>query len=161
MNTISESSFPLWALLTPVALLVLFGLLVWLKGRPFAQGDVFRASRLSGGNRLLPTQVLITASTVSQFKPRWIGRQEESIHMAHVSSVKISTGMLLSDLLIETSGAHDISAIDPSTTFLGQRLRIPVLLAPIGYALSYVLWDVLLTLTHRRIREENSGSAAD
>lgn len=104
MNTISEYSIPLWALLTPVALLVLVGLLVWFKGRPFAQGDVFRASRLSGGNRLLPTQVLITPRSVVQFTPGWIGKQEESIHMAHIASVKIQTGVLLSDVLIETSG---------------------------------------------------------
>jgi hypothetical protein len=65
---------------------------------------VFRASRLSSGNRLFPTQVLITPTTVVHFTPRWIGRHEESIHMAHISSVKIDTGMLLSDVLIETSG---------------------------------------------------------
>ncbi|MFN7915785.1 MAG: hypothetical protein U0Q55_10645 [Vicinamibacterales bacterium] len=100
----TELVFPLWALLVPVALLLLFGLLVWFKGRPFAQGDVFRASRLSGGNRLLPTQVLITPRSVVQFTPGWIGKQEESIHMAHIASVKIQTGMLLSDVLIETSG---------------------------------------------------------
>lgn len=104
MNTISEYSIPLWALLTPVALLVLVGSVVWFKGRPFAQGDVFRASRLSGGNRLLPTQVLITPRSVVQFTPGWIGKQEESIHMAHIASVKIQTGVLLSDVLIETSG---------------------------------------------------------
>jgi hypothetical protein len=39
-----------------------------------------------------------------QYTPQWIGRQEESIHMAHIASVKILTGMLLSDVLIETSG---------------------------------------------------------
>ncbi len=77
---------------------------VWRKGRPFAQGDVFRASRLSGGNRLFPTQVLVTSSNVVQFTPRWIGRQEESIHIAHISSVKIDTRALFSDVLIETSG---------------------------------------------------------
>ena len=44
-----------------LVLLVLFVVVVWLKGRPFAEGAVFRASRLSDGNRLLPTQVLITA----------------------------------------------------------------------------------------------------
>ena len=74
------------------------------KGLPFAEGHVFRASRLSQGNHLLPTQVLITPSSVVQFTPRWIGRQEESIHMAHISSVKIKTGIVLSDVLIETSG---------------------------------------------------------
>ncbi len=77
---------------------------VWRKGRAFAPGDVFRASRFSAGNRLFPTQVLITSSSVVQFTPRWVGRQEETIHLAHVSSVKINTGVLLSDVLIETSG---------------------------------------------------------
>lgn len=87
-----------------LVLLVLFVLVVWLKGRPFADGAVFRASRLSDGNRLLPTQVLITNRSVVQFIPGWIGKQEESIHMAHIASVKIQTGVMLSDVLIETSG---------------------------------------------------------
>jgi len=85
-------------------LLVLFVVVVWLKGRPFAEGAVFRASRLSDGNRLLPTQVLITARSVVQYIPGWVGKQEESIHMAHIASVKIQTGLMLSDVLIETSG---------------------------------------------------------
>ncbi|MBS1817107.1 MAG: PH domain-containing protein [Acidobacteria bacterium] len=97
-------SLPLWVMIVPVAVLVLFGVVVWLKGRPFAEGAVFRASRLSSGNRLLPTQVLITPTSVVQFTPGWIGKQEESIHMAHIASVKIQTGVLLSDVLIETSG---------------------------------------------------------
>ena len=65
------------------------------------------ASRLSEGNHLFPTQVQISPTSVVQHTPRWIGRQEESIHMAHVSSVKIDTRLLLSDLLIETSGGSD------------------------------------------------------
>jgi hypothetical protein len=93
-----------WTLAAIVALLILAVLVVWMKGRPFAVGDVFRASRLSDGNRLLPTQVLITPSSVVQYTPRWIGRQEESIHVAHIASVKIETGVMLSDVLIETSG---------------------------------------------------------
>ncbi|MFN7984840.1 MAG: hypothetical protein U0Q11_23600 [Vicinamibacterales bacterium] len=87
-----------------VVVLVVLGVVSWFKGRPFAEGAVFRASRLSAGNRLLPTQVLITPRSVVQYKPGWIGKQEESIHLAHVASVKIQTGLLLSDLLIETSG---------------------------------------------------------
>ena len=80
---------------------------VWLKGRPFAAGDVFRASRLSSGNHLFPTQVLITQTAVVQYTPRWFGRREETIHMAHIASVKIETGMMLSDVFIETSGGTD------------------------------------------------------
>ena len=82
----------------------LFLLIVWQKGRPFAKGDVFRASRLSRGNHLLPTQVLITSSNVVQYTPRWIGRQEESIHIAHIASVRVDTHLIFSDLYIETSG---------------------------------------------------------
>lgn len=80
------------------------GFVVQRKGRPFALGDVFRASRLSRGNHLLPTQVLVSPTSVVQFTPGWIGHTEESIHMAHVSSVKIQTGLILSDVFIETSG---------------------------------------------------------
>jgi len=92
------------AALAVVAVTALLGWVVWRKGRPFAAGVVFCASRLSRGNHLFPTQVLITPSAVVQFTPRWIGRQEESIHIAHVASVKIDTRLLLSDVLIETSG---------------------------------------------------------
>jgi hypothetical protein len=89
------------------AILAILLFWVWRKGRPFAAGDVFRASRISAGNRLFPTQVLITPSSVVQYTPRWIGRLEETIHMAHIASVKIETGMVLSDVLIETSGGTD------------------------------------------------------
>jgi hypothetical protein len=87
-----------------VVIVALIGVWIWSKGRPFATGDVFRASRLSAGNRLLPTQVLITPTSVVQHIPRWIGRQQETIHMAHIASVKVQTGALLSNVLIETSG---------------------------------------------------------
>ena len=95
----------LWAvLLTVLAALGLLGWIVWRKSRPFAPGDVFHASRLSAGNHLFPTQVLISPTSVVQYSPRWIGKQEESIHMAHLASVKIDTKLLLSDVLIETTG---------------------------------------------------------
>lgn len=81
-----------------------FAVLVWVKGQPFAQGAVFRASRLSKGNHLLPTQVLVTPTSVVHFTPQWIGRYEHSIHMAHVASVGIDTHILFSDVLIETTG---------------------------------------------------------
>jgi hypothetical protein len=98
-----------WTIAGAAAAILVLILWVWRKGRPFAPGDVFHASRLSAGNHLFPTQVLITPTSVVQYTPRWIGRQEETIHMAHVSSVKIDTGMLLSHVLIETSGgSHPI-----------------------------------------------------
>ena len=86
------------------AIAVAVVLLLWWKGQPFAEGDVFRASRLSRGNRLFPTQVLITPTTVVHYTPELVGRKEHSIHIAHVSSVSIDTNLLFSNLLIETSG---------------------------------------------------------
>ena len=74
------------------AVVVALAFWVWMKGRPFASGDVFRASRIS---------------RVVQYTPRWIGKREETIHMAHISSVRIDTGLLLSDVLVETSGGSD------------------------------------------------------
>ena len=77
-----------WALSGVGALILLWLFTIWYKGRPFASGDVFRASRLSRGNRLLPTQVSISPTSVVHYTPGWIGRQEESIHMAHIASGK-------------------------------------------------------------------------
>ena len=79
-------------------------LFIWWKGRPFADGDVFRASRFSRGNRLFPTQVLITPTSVVHYTPELVGRKEHSIHMAHVSSVSIDTNFFFSNVKIETSG---------------------------------------------------------
>lgn len=88
----------------PSAALLLLILFFWWKGRPFANGDVFRASRLTSGNRLFPTQVLITPTAVVHYTPEVVGRKEHSIHMAHVASVSIDTNLLFSDVLIETTG---------------------------------------------------------
>ena len=96
-----------WSLVAAISVVLLVGLWIWNKGRKFAEGDVFRASRLSSGNHLFPTQVQITPTSVVQYTPRWIGRQEQTIHMAHLSSVNIETGLILSDVLIETSGGSD------------------------------------------------------
>ena len=83
-----------------VALVMFF----WWKGQPFADGDVFRASRWSRGNRFFPTQVLITPTSVVHYSPELVGRKEHSIHIAHVASVSIDTNLLFSNVLIETSG---------------------------------------------------------
>jgi len=96
-----------WGLGFIAVILAILLFWIWRKGRPFAAGDVFRASRLSSGNRLFPTQVLITPTSVVQYTPRWFGRREETIHMAHIASVKIETGVVWSDVLIETSGGTD------------------------------------------------------
>lgn len=101
---------PIWIWLSAASVVAVVALLSWVviaKGRPFTTGDVFRASRLSTGNRLFPTQVAISGDSVVQYKPKWIGHTEEVIHLAHIASVKIATGAMLSDITIETSGGSD------------------------------------------------------
>lgn len=86
------------------AIVVAVLLVFWWKGQPFAQGDVFRASRWSRGNHYFPTQVLITPTSVVHYTPELVGRKEHSIHIVHVASVSIDTNLFFSDVIIETSG---------------------------------------------------------
>jgi hypothetical protein len=103
-----ELQLPLGIPPEPVIAVIVFAALVlrffWWKGRRFAAGDVFRASRLSRGNFLLPTQVRITPTNVVHYTPEVVGKREHSIHIAHVSSVGIDTNLFFSNVLIETSG---------------------------------------------------------
>jgi hypothetical protein len=104
------NSWTWWIFWVVVAIIVIVGLLAWWvtrKNRPFTTGDVFRASRWTRGNHLFPTQVAITPASVIQYTPQWIGREEESIHVAHVASVRIDTHLVFSDVIIETSGGSD------------------------------------------------------
>ena len=104
MNELDFHSPWVIAAIAVIAIFAIWLLLVLRKGRPFAPGHVFRASRLSSGNHLFPTQVQITPTAIVQHTPRFIGRSEHSIHVAHVSSVRVDTGMIFSDVYIETSG---------------------------------------------------------
>lgn len=125
-NTALAASWSAPAAVGIVAIVAILSLLVWWiwrKGQPFAEGHVFRASRWSRGNRLFPTQVLISPSSVVQYTPRWIGRLEETIHLAHVSSVKIETGALFSTVLIETSGGSDSIRCSGHTNADAARMK--------------------------------------
>jgi hypothetical protein len=103
-----ESSSP-WisVLLVLVAFVVLVGLYLWSRNRLLPGDHVFRASRLSKGNRLFPAQVQISPTSVTLFRPQWIGKREESIHMAHVASIKIDTNVIFANVFIETTGGHN------------------------------------------------------
>lgn len=103
-TTASDSNVLVFVIAAAVILIALLALVIWRKGRKLPGEHVFRASRLSRGNRLFPTQVSITPHSVSHFTPEWFGRKEHSIHMAHVASVRIDTNLMFSDVVIESSG---------------------------------------------------------
>lgn len=79
-------------------------LLFWFKGRRIQGAHVFRASRLSRGNLLFPTQVSVTPTSVVHYTPELVGGREHSMHIAHVASVMIDRNLFFSDVLIESTG---------------------------------------------------------
>jgi hypothetical protein len=98
-----------WVRIAIVAAAALALAAVWFvlrKGRARPGDFVFRASRLSRGNRLFPAQVVVTPETITHLHPQLIGRVEESIHIAHVSSIRIDTNLLFADIYIETTGGE-------------------------------------------------------
>ena len=72
-----------------------------------APDQTFSASRLTSGNLLFPTRIVVSPLRVSRVKRRLFSRSEESISISQVASVKISTGIFWSDILIESSGGTD------------------------------------------------------
>jgi hypothetical protein len=107
MSADASYNVALYITVAVAAVLVLLALWISSKGRRLPGEHVFRASRWTRGNHLFPTQVVLTPSSITLFKPQWIGKVEESIHMTHVASIKIDTNMLFANVLIESSGGQD------------------------------------------------------
>jgi hypothetical protein len=105
--TTDTNSLLLWILGGVIVVVAAVAAVVAARGRRLAGDHVFRASRWSRGNHLFPTQVSITPTNVVHYTPQWIGRREQSIHMAHVASVEIDTNLFFSNVLIETSGGSE------------------------------------------------------
>ena len=74
---------------------------------PAALEETFAASRWTRGNLFFPTRIVVSPLRVSRVKRRWFGSSEESISISQVASVKISTGMVWSDIVIESTGGTD------------------------------------------------------
>ena len=74
---------------------------------PATPADTFSASRWTRGNLFFPTRIVVNPLRVSRVKMRLFGSNEESISIAQVASVKISTGILWSNIVIESTGGTD------------------------------------------------------
>jgi hypothetical protein len=110
------------AVLGLAVVVVLVAVHLYRKSRPLPGEHVFVASRWSPGNRLFPTQVAITPTSVIHYTPHWIGRHEHSINIAHVASVRIDTKLLFADVFIETTGGQ--SAIHCRGHHKGDALEV-------------------------------------
>ena len=74
---------------------------------PVASDETFSASRWTRGNLWFPTRIVVSPLRVSRVKRRLFGSNEESIAIMQVASVKIATGIIWSDILIESTGGTD------------------------------------------------------
>ena len=69
--------------------------------------ETFKASRWTQGNRLFTTVIEVSDSAVVRRKRSWFSVNEISIHLSKVASVRIDTGILWSDITIESTGGSD------------------------------------------------------
>jgi hypothetical protein len=66
--------------------------------------ETFTASRWTKGNLFFPVRIIVTPRHVSRLKSRMFGSSEESIALGKVASVQISTGIMWSEIRIDSSG---------------------------------------------------------
>jgi hypothetical protein len=69
--------------------------------------EQFQASRWTRGNFLFPTVIEVTDRAVLRRKRSWFSMDEISISIRKVASVHIKTGMVWSEIVIESSGGSD------------------------------------------------------
>ena len=69
--------------------------------------ETFHASRWTRGNHLFRTTIEVTETAVLRRKRSWFAVNEISIHLSKVASVRIETGLLWSDVAVESTGGSD------------------------------------------------------
>ena len=85
--------------------------------------ESFRASRWTKGNHLFPTIITVTDRAILRHKRSWFSKDEMSFSLSKVASVHIKTGIIWSDVLIESGGGSDPLASHGHTKADAQRIR--------------------------------------
>ena len=85
--------------------------------------EVFFASRFTKGNLFFPTRIEVGPERVLRIKPRFFGSNEESIPISKVASVQISTGMIWSDIRIDSAGGTNPILSHGHTKRDAERIR--------------------------------------
>jgi hypothetical protein len=88
-----------------------------------ADGESFRASRWTRGNRLFPTVLVIDEHSLVRRKRDWLKVDEVSMHLSRIASVRIETGLLFADIRIESSGGDDDIVSHGHTKGDARRLK--------------------------------------
>lgn len=69
--------------------------------------ETFTASRWTRGNLFFPTVIEVSEKALLRRKRRLFGCDEISIGISKVASVRIKTGLIWADILVESSGGSD------------------------------------------------------
>ena len=85
--------------------------------------ETFQASRLTRGNFLFPTVIEVNDKAVTIRNRTWFTRDEISVSISKVASVHIKTGLVWSDILIESSGGADPLASHGHKKADAQRIK--------------------------------------
>jgi hypothetical protein len=85
--------------------------------------ESFHASRLTSGNRIFPTIIEVSDKSVTRRKRSWLSRDEISVSITKVASVHIKTGLLWSDIRIESSGGADAMVSSGHTKADALRIK--------------------------------------
>src|SRR4030095_13856783 len=83
----------------------------------------FAASRWTKGNRIFRTRISVSPVQVIKTKRSWFSSAEKSINIRHISSVRIKTGVLWSDIWIESSGGTNQIYSHGHTKRDAQRIK--------------------------------------
>lgn len=71
------------------------------------KSELFIASRWTAGNLWFPTQIEVNADRVTRIKRGFFSSDEETMSMQKIASVHIKTGLIWSEIRIESSGGAD------------------------------------------------------
>jgi|SRR5580765_446881 hypothetical protein len=85
--------------------------------------EIFKASRWTSGNFLFPTYIEVSDKAVSRRKRSWFRLDEMSMSLSKVASVHIKTGLIWSEILIESSGGTDPIASHGHKKEDAQRIK--------------------------------------
>jgi hypothetical protein len=83
----------------------------------------FQASRLTKGNFLFPVVIEVSDKAITRHKRSWFSRDEISVSISKVASVQIQTGMLWSNILVESSGGSNPLASHGHTKADAVRIK--------------------------------------
>ena len=67
---------------------------------------IFRTSRITSGNTVFPTTIVIDRHQLCYFKGNLIGETKITVPRSCIASIRLHKGLLFSNLIIETLGGR-------------------------------------------------------